>query len=259
MAAARTKITREPPVRGGPIRQPARGIPVASSAPSVEPSATTGVVEMGFRTAEMMVKAADEAVKGVVERSVDTAYMVIDEYMERGRVAARLQTQESDGRNGMSTDPPYTTPFGATSDLMAPWAQMMRMWADGLSALVPGGPGAVNAWMNAFVPGSAVWAGAGMNANAKVEVHVSSKPVTAVTVDLHPGADALVLTAEPVEPAGDGAAMPAVMVVLESSPGLVRVKVRVPDDQLAGSQSFMVRDAYRQQRGTVRVDVLPES
>ena len=176
------------------------------------------------------------------ERNVDTAYTVIEEYMERGRAAARLQTERSEGRDRMSTDPRYTTPYRPNLDLMAPWVQMTRFWAD-----------AVNAWMFAFVPGSAAWAGItpGLNKSARIEVRVTSKPVTAVTVDLHPGADALLLTAEPAEQAG-------IQVNLDSDPGVVRVNVSVPDDQPPGSQSFVIQDAYKQPRGTLQVKVLPE-
>ena len=234
MAAARTKITREPPVRTGPIRQPAR-----------------------LGTAERLVTTTDGALRNVVERSVDTAYRVIDEYMERGRAAARLQTERSDGRNGMSTDPRYTTPYTATSDLMAPWVEMMRMWADGMAAFVPGGQSAVNAWMNTFAPFGTAWAGMAMD--TKVEVRVSSKQLVAINVDLTPGAEALALKAEPVMEKAKASASSPVTVTLESSRGLVRVTVSVPDDQPKGSQSFTILDAYNQHRGTLQVDVLPET
>src|SRR6185436_16198621 len=115
----------------------------------------SSVVDQGFRTARLMARVADATVKGAVERGVDTAYAVIDEYMTRGRNAADRRSQSTDGRNGMSQDPQFSTPWGPGSDLLAPWWQMMRIWAEGMAAFMPGGAGPATAWANAFVPGGA--------------------------------------------------------------------------------------------------------
>src|SRR5580765_983710 len=169
--AARTRVTREPPERSGPIRQAGMGGSSASPARAAEPVTPSSVVEQGLEAARMMARVADATVKGVVERGVDTAYTVVDEYMARGRNAAGRQSQWTDGRNGMSQDPQFSTPWGSSSDLMAPWWQMMRMWAEGMAAFVPGGP--AMAWLNAFVPGGTGWAGSPSQA-PRVEVRVSS-------------------------------------------------------------------------------------
>jgi hypothetical protein len=234
--AARTKLTREPPVRTGPIRRPARAL-----------WAVNGTA-----------KAVNGTMNDVVERSVDTAYMVIDEYMERGRAAARLQTERTDGRDEMSTDDPlYTNPFGVTSELMAPWVQLMRMWANGVASLVPGGSSAVNTWMNAFTPAGMAWAG--MTMDTKVAVRVKSIQEVAVTVDLTPGAGALKLRAERVGQKGKSASAPKVDADLVSTaPGLVTVTVTVPDGQPKGLVSFTIRDSSNQPRGTMQVNVLPD-
>ncbi len=228
--AARARVKREPPERSGPIRRAV----VGSSSTSPDRAA---------------------AVTGVVERGVDTAYTVIDEYMTRGRNAAGRWSQWTDGRNDMSEAPQFSTPWGASSDLMAPWWQMMRMWADGMSAFVPGGQGPATAWLNAFVPGSTAWS----SQAPRVEVRVSSKPTAVVTVSLEPGADSMQLTAEPPANTGNGKKSSPLGLTLESFPGLVRVSVTVPDDQPADSYTFTVRDKDHNHRGELRVDVLPES
>jgi hypothetical protein len=254
--AARTRVTREPPERSGPIRQAGMGRPSASPARAADPVTPSSVVEQGLETARMMARVADATVKGVVERGVDTAYTVIDEYMARGRNAAGRQGQWTDGRNGMSQDPQFSTPWGSSSDLMAPWWQMMRMWAEGMAAFVPGGP--ATAWLNAFVPGGTGWAGSPSQA-PRVEVRVSSKRTAVVTVSLHPGADSMQLTAEPPAATGNAKKPSPLGLTFESFPGLVRVSVTVPDDQPADSFTFTIRDRDHNQRGELRVDVLPES
>ena len=148
-------------------------------------------------------------------------------------------------------DSRYTNPFGVTSDLMAPWVQLMRMWASGVASFVPGGPSAVNTWMSAFTPVGMAWAG--MTMDTKVEVRVTSKQLVAVTVDLPPGAEALELRAEPV-----GKKKSGVDVALVGKRGLVLVTVKVQDDQPKGSVSYTIRDSSDQHRGTLQVNVLPD-
>jgi hypothetical protein len=253
--ADRKRVTREPPERGGPIRRTGMGSSSASEAPPADPVTPSSVVDQGLKTARMMARVADATVKGVVERSVDTAYTVIDEYMTRGRNAAGLRSQSTDGRNGMSQDPQFSTPWGPSSDLMAPWWQMMRMWAEGVAAFMSVGPGSASAWLNSFAPGGAGWTG---GPSPRVEVRVSSKRTAVVTVSLQPGADSLQLTAD--APAATGnAKKPSLDIAFESLPGLVRVSVTVPDDQPADSYTFTIRDRDHCQRGELRVDVLPES
>jgi hypothetical protein len=248
MATARTKITREPPVRSGPIRRPGREVPTAST-PSVEPIATTTVVEK-------LVSGADDAVKGVVERGVDTAYAVIDEYMERGRAAALLQTEQSDGRNVMGTESRNSNPYWAASDLMAPWiqwGQMMRLWADGLSAFMPGGPYAVDAWANAFVARSGARPAAG-RWSPRVEVRVSSERFVSAWADLSPGADASDLIYEPATRDAH-----QVRVDFEDCCGVVLMKVTVPKTYPKGRHKLTIQDKTdRCQRGTLWVDVLSD-
>ena len=255
--ADRARIKREPPERSGPIRQAGMWSSSASPARAADPVTPSSAVDQGLKTARLMARAADATVKGAVERGVDTAYTVIDEYMTRGRNAAGRRSQWTGGRNGMSQDPQFSTPWGSSSDLLAPWWQMMRICAEGMATFMPGGPGPATAWLNAFVPGGAGWAGSYQP--PRVEVRVSSKPTAVVTVNLHPGADSLQLTAEPLAPAGNAKKTSPLGLTFESFPGLVRVSVEVPDDQPADSYTFTIRDKDHYHRGELRVEVLPES
>jgi hypothetical protein len=243
---ARTRLTRETPERSGPVRRA-----------GIEPVTPSSLVDQSLETARMMAGVADATVRGVVERSVDTAYTVIDEYMTRGQNAAGRRSQWTDGRNGMSQDPQFSTPWGPSSDLMGPWWQMMRMWTEGMAAFMSGGPGAATAWLNAFVPGATGWAGPA--SAPRVEVRVSSKRTTVVTVSLHPGADCLQLTADPPAATGNANSASPFDIAFESLPGLVRVSVTVPGDQPADSYTFTIRDGDHNPRGELRVDILPES
>src|SRR5262245_43519974 len=101
--AGQARVKRKPPERTGPIRQAGMGNSSPSRGPtdSVTPSS---VVDQGLETARLMVTVADAAVKGAVERGVDTAYTVIDDYMTRGRNAAGNRSQWTDGRDDMSQD-----------------------------------------------------------------------------------------------------------------------------------------------------------
>lgn len=249
------RVKREPPERSGPIRQVGMGSSSASPAGAADPITPSSVVDQGLKTARLMARVADATVKGAVERGVETAYTVVDEYMTRGRNAAGRRT---DGRNGMSQDPQFSTPWGSSSDLLAPWWQMMRIWAEGMAAFMPGGPGPATAWLNAFVPGGAAWAGSTYQP-PRVEVRVSSKSTAVVAVSLHPGADSLQLTTEPLAPAGNARKSSPLGLTFESFPGLVRVNVTVPDDQPADTYTFTIRDKDHYQRGELRVEVLPES
>ena len=247
--ADQARVKREPPERTGPIRQAGTGKSSSTPTPAADPVTPSSVVDQGLRTARLMVSVADATVKGAVERGVDTAYTVIDEYMTRGRNAAGRRSQWTDGRSDMSQsqDQQFSTPWGSGWGLMAPWWQMMRVWAEGMAAFAPGGPGA-------FAPG-----GAGRTYQPpRVEVRVSSKPIALVTVNLDPGADWLQLTAEPLAPAGDADTSPLAL-SFECHPGTVKVSVTVPDDQPADSYTFAIRDRDQCQRGELRVDVLPES
>jgi len=248
--AARTRATREAPERTGPIRQAGMSSSSVSQIRAAGPVTPSSVVDQGIKTARMMARVADGTVKGVVERSVDTAYTVIDEYMTRGRDAAGRRSQWTDGRNDMSQDPQFST-WGPSSDLVAPWWQMMRMWADGMAALMFCGPAAATTWANACARGGTGWTGSHYQA-PKVEVRVSSKRHAAVTMSLQPGAESMELTATGK---GNESTLPEIEFEPPVTATVRGVNVTVPDDLPAGPYTFTINDGNHNQRGELRVDV----
>jgi hypothetical protein len=157
---------------------------------TVDPgTAVDGVVTEGLKAARSVAEAADATVKGAVERGVETAYRVFEEYMRRGQIAAESQNDLSNGRNGMTNYRQYPGPWDPTMSLMAPWWQLMQMWASGVAAFVPGGA----ALTNAFDPW---WGRPAPGPRARLAVLVKSKSHAEVTVDLHPGAECHQLRAE---------------------------------------------------------------
>jgi hypothetical protein len=248
--AARTRVTREPPERTGPIRRAGMGSSSASQAGAAGPVTPSSVVEQGIKTARMMARVADGTVKGVVERSVDNAYTVIDEYMTRGRDAAGRRSQWTDGRYDMSQDPQFST-WGPNSDFVAPWWQMMRTWADGMAAFMFCGPAAATTWLNACARGGTGWAGSHVQA-PKIEPRVSSKRHAAVTVSLQPGAESMELTATGK---GNEPTLPEIKFDPPVAATVRGVNVTVPDDLPAGPYTFTISDENHNRRGELRVDV----
>jgi len=237
------RLSREEPARTGPLRNP-----VARQIPSMPD--TGAVVSEGLQTARRVVEATSASMKGAVERGVETAYMVIEEYMSRGREAAMNRIN---GDRPMSEKDPYGSagpwmdPWAAMAPMMAPWIQMMRMWADTMSRM--GWPG--SAWPNPVAPGGP---GARPGGSA-VSVQVTSTRPARVTVALTPGSEGLPLTASPLEYAGAGDAEPLENVVVETLPGDVRVSLTVPDAQPAGRYAAGLHDASGFRRGELTVEI----
>jgi hypothetical protein len=208
------------------------------------------------------VEAADATVRGAVERGVDTAYTVIEEYMLRGRQAAGRNHASRNGRNDMNDERQnggvstgYQTggygggPWGAFNPMMAPWIQLMRMWTDNMAAFMPGGM--PMDWMNQFMPGGSAWGVPG--ARASVSVHVSSAQPVEVKADIDAGAEYSKLTADPLTlPDKNGAHLHA---DLECTPGHVRVRLTIPATQPSGQYVGAVHDAAGVKRGQITVDI----
>lgn len=202
----------------------------------------------------------------LLERGVETAYMVVEEYMLRGRQAAGRRYQNGsanagsagstngNGRPDMSNDRQQGGSGNGSQmpPLMQPFMQMMRMWTDGMSAFVPGG-GMASDWMNQWMPGMTAWTGTPTTTRA-ISVYISSKHPAEVTVDLEPGAEYAKLTADPLT-SGDSGAPPLAAVRFECETGHVRVRVTVPTDQPGGSYAGHIHDATGARRGEVRVEI----
>ena len=254
--AASKRVKREAPVRRGPIRN--RAIPV--DAPHTAGGAYTmgAVVDESVKTAMRAVEAADATVRGAVERGVDTAYMVIEEYMLRGRQAAGRNHQRRNGGREMNEDRQSgggygggaAGPWNTINPFMAPWMQMMRMWTDNMAAFIPGANGASD-WMSQFIPGAAAWGAA----RPTVSVHVASPRPVEVSANVDAGADYAVLSVEPlVHTGGRGDVLTGI--TAECTPGRIRLVVNVSAGQATGHYTGSLVDSNGNKRGTVQVDVL---
>ena len=149
--AKRKRLSREAPVRTAPIRNGVLGAPHAPTSSNGAGFTTAGMLDKGIRTAQRAAHAANAAATGAVERGVETAYTVIDDYMMRGRQAANRH-QERNGRPGMNDEqqrygPSWGAGAGPMSPVMAPWFQMMRLWTDAMTAFVGGGGGPAGDFM----------------------------------------------------------------------------------------------------------------
>ena len=97
-------------------------------------------VEEGLDTARRLARESEATVKGVVERGVDTAYMVIEEYMLRGRKAAGRHHEKKNGSAPVADKQPYGNDWmaamGPMAPLMGPFMASMKMWTGSLVAPV---------------------------------------------------------------------------------------------------------------------------
>ncbi len=253
-------MKRDMPARSGPIRN--KAVPTSVSPPRADAGLSVGaIVDESVKTAMRAVEAADATVRGAVERGVDTAYMVIEEYMLRGRQAAGRNHERRNGRHEMNDERQggnsYPNsgfaggPWAAMNPMMAPWMQMMRLWTESMSSFMPGANGMATDLMSEFMPGAAMWAGASA-ARASVSVHVSSPYPVDVKADFDAGAEYSILTAEPLR-SMDGDAK--LSVSLTCTPGLVRIAVTVPTGQVRGRYAGAVHDASGVKRGEITIDV----
>jgi hypothetical protein len=212
------RVKRVPPEQIGPIRNSlARDRATSAPRPAWTPN---GVL------------------RDALECGVQTAYAVIDEYMQRGYQAARLNQNPPNSKGNMSNDRPnfgnFSNPWGPMAPLMEQWSAAFRAWTDAMSAFVPGSrPGA---W-----PGQTWTAGAaGYSAAAPspaVSVEVSSLRPTEVTVNLKPTCDLTGLVADSFVPH----LLKTVSITQKGT--CVRVSVHVAREQLAGRYSGVIRSA----------------
>ncbi len=196
-------------------------------------------VDKTLKTAWMMAEAVDTTTRGVVERGVETAYVVIDEYIRRGQEAAGRRTQSNHSGGSMSQPPNSQNsygsgpnPWGPMNPLMAPWMQAMQMWTNSMMSFMP--TGAANPM--------AAWMGAGGGTRPEISVRAESQQPVEVSVTLDAGADLVRLTAEPLASSDNPKAPYIAGTTIESSPGRLRVLVAVPNDQPAGYYRAALRD-----------------
>jgi hypothetical protein len=251
---ASRRITRDQPERTGPIRNSISPLRPESSSATPGPATAFGaVIDEGIATAFRMAGDAGATMQGAVERGVDTAYTVIEDYMRRGQQAAGRYRDRTQGERTMNGDnysngygPNAYGPMGA---MMAPWMQAMRMWTETMSAFIPGGAAMGTEWMNAFTPPMS-----GAQPQSGVAVRVASGTPAEVSIDLDPRAYCVPLKAAPLVHATSPGTAPALVAVdLQYVDNRCRVTITVPNDQPTGLYSGAILDNAGLQRGMLRV------
>jgi len=290
---------RTPPERGGPRRSSAQPATPEEKRSGRETSNTSDTdskndsrherdysygravdrgLEAARRVVDGVVGAVDATTRGAVERGVETAYAVVDEYMRRGRTAA---SQRRNGNSGNSGNPvnygnfgggsvghqhggystggggagngggPFNSgggPWGggnmSSNPMFAPWIQMMRMWTDSMMAFMPTGA------PNPF----AMWTGAAQPRPA-IAVRTASVNPAEVTVTLDAGAEWLLLRVDALENPDEPGASSIAAPTITCEPGRVSVHVSVPASQTAGHYHGTIRDSGGVRRGELCVDV----
>jgi hypothetical protein len=214
----------------------------------------------------------------VIDSAVQTAYRVIDEYLQQGwQTAGRYY-----GPLGAS---PMGEGFPGGQDMANPPQQMMttmmRFWTEmaqawlGPYAQMGRNTGSDSAWDRgaAGSPAAPRTAPASPEASARVpsdassdastgalavSVELSSQQPAEVTIHVQPGTDIAALSAQDLR-AFDGDGKPALSAVrCEAVDGRLRVEVTVPRDQPVGVYSGALVDRARgEARGTVTVALRP--
>lgn len=247
------RVKRERPAREGPERNRAASGRQAHARPAEDGFTVGSVVDEGLRTAFRTVQANDATIRGAVERGVDTAYTVIEEYMLRGRQAAGRHHDRHNGSRDMGEDKNYRRPAwqggGDYPPLLEPWMQMMRIWTDSMSAFMPGAAG----FPNPFAPRGA--AGGPSTARGTVSVQVTSLQPAEVVVDIEPGCERHPLSADPLLHVDRAMGARISEFAVECRDGHVRVRLAAPDNQPAGTYEADLRDTDGTRRGVVRVEI----
>lgn len=226
--------------------------------------ATETTVEEGIDAARRVARDSEATVKDVVERGVDTAYLVIEEYMLRGRRAAgRHHERRKNGSGDMDdtkgTQQDWTAGFGPMPPLMAPMLATMKLWTDAVQQFVPGGSAAGRAWMEQMMALGAPWWGAGAALAPHLAFEVTSTVPAEVSATLDPMAYFGPLSVGDVVSAGDATAPPITGVGITSASGHVIVRVAVPATQPQGRYTAAIQDESGARRGELVVEVKPSA
>jgi hypothetical protein len=261
--AERPRLKREPPLRTGPIRNPVvptgrprrSGMQLHRDDPSESPPPPTDP----FGSAQP----GDRALNGAVERGVKNAYAVIEEYMLRGREAARSYQEAFTQGEHMNSDPRNCNdwggggpwgPMGAMGAWMAPWMQMSRIWMDCMRAFVPM-PTDVGGYGDQWGAAGCSPSGAARR-RSRLSVLVSSSRLTEVVVDIPPGAESTNLEVGRLRHQ-DGSAWLEISEI-RCEEGQLRVRVSVPDEKPAGRYIGEVYDDRCCKCGEIVVRVFPD-
>jgi hypothetical protein len=228
---SRDRITRPKPERTEPLRSW---------------SALMGTSETGGN-------GGAASLDGVVSRSVEVGYRVVDEYLRHGqRVAERLGDRSLTPGNMAQDFQELTGRMTRyASDLMDVWFQLIEL----ASARRPGAPEATAPAAAPAPPPPAEPAAGG----TRVAVLMSSLQPTEVTVDVRPGALGPSLIVHALRAAdADKPRLTEVGIEPAAADGTLRLRIRVPPDQPAGVYNGMIIDERTSRPvGTVSVRVGP--
>lgn len=290
-----TRVRRPAPHRQAPERRPPLGLPPSMGATlngalgaALDSSQALGsglgaAVRQSLDTGRAMSDAAEATMQGFVERGVNTAYQVIDEYMRRGQEAAQRFSPPGFGSAGPGYASPgfaadvagawaqnLAGPLGqAASSMAVPWAQLLRAWADGLATMSPmagqatGWPPATGASVSASASAQAPTAGSsaaspGATASAagpraKITVECIARQPAEMAVSLEPGADLAALHAR-WSCEGVGAVGPGDVIVY-SEPGHVHVRLALCEQSVPGRHVAALVDGQDQEWGSLSVRI----
>lgn len=138
---------------------------------------------------------------------------------------------------------PWAQAWGPMAPMVAPWAQMMRMWTDAMAGFAP-------AWGAMAGP----WLGA-MGASSPVSILVSSEAPTQVRAEVRPGAERLTLRVDALRAQDESGAPALETVSIEPHGDGLRVSVMIPKDQPAGRYHGSILDPSGAVQGHVSVEV----
>jgi hypothetical protein len=183
------------------------------------------------------VSAAGEAVSGVLESGVRTAYAVIDEYLRRGQDTARGIFNDLNMRGSMNNNRQNCS--GGPGYGYTPWNPMAMVAEQMISAMC--------AWSQAWcstVPG---FRQPPMNPCSSTEVRaetirlkVTSSQAVECSGSLCQGQDLHCVESEPLRPQGIQAGdIPAAKLYMDE--GKVVIEVNVPPKQLKGTYRGLIR------------------
>jgi hypothetical protein len=263
----KTRIKREPPRRGGPIRDVTR----AFRSPAAAPTPAQG----RERPPDPPSWSSDEGREGaraggpgprVIEQAVETAYRVFDGYMQRGREAAHRhhRPEEPGGSVRYQGQDPSAMPMRYWMDLaqmwfgfmmpLAPWGMRGRSWDMG------GGPRDPDGRPPHPTREGREWGERPQgppDAKLALAVDVAAVQPVGVVVKLHDKDETRQLEARQLGPI-HGDAPPLTGIHFSQVDGHLRVQVTVPSDQPVGAYAGMITERETgSARGTLEVVIHP--
>lgn len=256
--AGEGRVRRAPASREAPLRQATMSAVVDRTADFA--GRVEGLLGGAIKTAQVVVEASTQPVLGAAERGVQTAYAVIEEYVARGREAARQYQQSTLGGPQMSDNRSQFGngmggawgPMAATmTPMLGTWLSLAKMWSESMAPFVPGGSTVMNQMMSAWgVPG--VGAGA-RPVNARHRVQVTSKQPATVTLQLDPDAEYMMLRVATLVSAKGGQGLTGATISCKN--GVATVSLTVPETWPTGTFVGPITDEGGNRRGELQVEV----